>query len=141
MKFGRIATPGAFVIALGALLAVSGCKTASQWQFSRQGKSGKITTLVTVRTQPTDAEVSVDGKYQGRSPVEIPIRYVYKTRVYERKEYFPYPHFEERELVGYERNDFTIGAFVVGYRVAEKEIELKGEEKIELVLTLEKRTD
>ena len=76
MSLKRIATPGAIVLALGALLTVAGCKSSSQWQFSREGQSGKITTMVLVRTEPTDAEISVSGKYLGRSPVEIPIRYV-----------------------------------------------------------------
>ena len=48
---------GVAVLALGALLAASGCKTSSQWQFARQGKSGKITTLAGLSQNGTPHKV------------------------------------------------------------------------------------
>ena len=138
MKQGSSFTPGAILLALGFLVAVGGCKTSSRWQFLRYGESGKITTKVVVRTEPPGAEVSVNGRRQGTAPIEIPIRYTYATKVYERKEYVPYPQFEQRKLRTYEGNEFTIGAFVIGYREETKKVELKGEETIELTLKLRK---
>jgi len=129
-------TPGAVLLALGVLLAAGGCKTSSRWTLLRHGPSGKITTKVTVRTNPPGAEVNVNGKFQGPAPIEIPIRYTYSTKIYERKEYVPYPQFEQKELRSYDKNEFTIGAYVVGYREASEKIELNGEKAREVTLEL-----
>ena len=128
--------PGAVLLALGAALLLGGCKTSSQWQFVRRGPSRKIVTKVLVRTEPTGAEISVNGNFVGRAPVEIPIRYAKSTKVYERRNYAPYPHVEERELPEYSGNTFTIGAYVVGYHKAEEQLELTGEESMDVSLVL-----
>jgi hypothetical protein len=138
MKRVSLSFPGAVLIALGTLVLLGGCKTSSRWKFLRHGPSGKITTKVIVRTEPSGAEVNVNGKYQGLSPIEIPIRYTYATKIYERKEYVPYPQFEQRDFRYYRGNEFTIGAYAVGYEPTTKKVELKGEESIEVTIELRK---
>jgi len=140
-QISSLTTPVAIVLAVGALFVAGGCKTSSGWRFLRHGPSGKVTTKVVVRTVPAGAEVSVNGKFQGVAPVEIPIRYIYATKIYERKEYVPYPRFEESELKHYEKNEFRIGAYMVGYLKAEQTVKLKGEETIEIAIELRKRPE
>jgi hypothetical protein len=131
---------GAAIAALLALSSVAACKTSSQWQFVRYGQKLKVTTRVTVRTEPSGAEVSINGKYLGVSPLEVPIRYVKSMKVYSRRNYMP-PGVEERELPNYEHNHHRLTVFKVGYRPAEKEIVLKGEEELEVPFELKERPD
>lgn len=130
---------GAALLLIGVML-FTGC-TSSRWKFIRQRPQGKAVTKVTVITEPAGAEIAVNGNYQAKSPVEIPVRYPYIVRVYERREVLPYPHLEEREVPVYSGNVFRFEANLLGYKSASRSVSFNGEEKKEVVFRLEKRID
>lgn len=121
-------------------MLLAGC-ASSRWKYIRERPSAKAVTKVKVTTEPAGAEISVNGNYQAKSPVEIPVRYPYIVRLYERREMLPYPHVEEREVPIYSGNVFRFDANLLGYRGATKSVALQGEEQVEVHIRLEKRTD
>ncbi len=118
-----------------ALLLVGGCST-STWQFVRERPSRNTVTEVTVRTTPPGADVFLNGKLLGQSPLIVPVKYSYVTRHYQRRNALPYPHVEDREVKTYEHNKFVFEANAVGYRRARKELVFHGEEKEEFTFEL-----
>jgi hypothetical protein len=132
----RSISPGAAIVVLGAILLVGGC---SQWQHVRYKDDAKGTTLVRIKTDPAGAEISLNGTPIGVSNLEVPIRYPCKVSLYQRREYLPYPHVAERDLKSYYQNDFTIGAYLIGYYPMKMEITLNGEPTKEVFIRLRKK--
>jgi hypothetical protein len=127
------------VAALLVLIVATGCGTSSDWQFVRERPPVEVTTRVTVRTDPSGADVSVNDTYLGQSPVAVPIIYRAEVKVYERREALPYPHVESRELKTWVHNVFTFTANKTGYRIGKAEVTLRGGEEREITIKLEPR--
>jgi hypothetical protein len=126
--------PAGAVLLFALLLA--GC--AGQWVFHHEGPPDRATTDILVKTEPTGADVSVNGEYIGRAPLVVPLRYTVETRVYERRRYLPWPHVETRELPSYGR-EFRFTAHAPGWAEAEQIVIPAGEEKRELRIVLRPR--
>lgn len=131
--------PGALIAALlGITLFTGGC---SQWQHVRNKADGKGTTLVRIKTEPAGADISVNGNAIGVSNLEVPIRYPSRVRLYQRRQYLPYPHVAETEIESFYKNDFTITAYLVGYFPMKTTITLNGEPTKDVVIRLRKKPD
>lgn len=126
---------GVVPAALLLLACAVGC-TSSRWQYVRNRPDQTATTGVTVRTDPTGAEVSINGEYCGESPVRVPVMYPVEIKVYERRNAVPYPHVESKELKTYVRNVFTFTAIKTGYREGKAEVTLLGNEEREITIKL-----
>ena len=116
--------------------ALTGCSSWTQWKHIEDRPGGKATTKLLVRTVPTGAEVSINGDYQGKAPLEIPVRYPFEVRVYERSQALPYPHREERELRSYSRNVFRLEAYLMGRVRGTQTVTASGEETLDVTITL-----
>ena len=123
------------VPALLLLACAVGC-TSSRWQYVRARPDQTTTTNVTVRTDPTGAEVSINGQYCGDSPVRVPVMYPVEIKVYERRNVVPYPHIDSKELKTYVQNVFTFTAVRTGYRETRAEVTLLGNEEREITIKL-----
>jgi hypothetical protein len=129
--------PGAAAIGTAAaVLLLVGCTHFENWQFVRQRPPETVTTRVNVITEPSDASVFVNGKFMGRSPQKMDLKYDVSARIYQRRVALPYPQIEEKEVGEYTRNVFVIRAVITGYQPAEQKVKLKGQEEEELRLTL-----
>ena len=126
-------------LALLPALVLGGCAT-SNWMFVRERPQEKVVTKVLVRTVPSGAEVSVNGHFQGNTPIEIPVRYPVNIRVFQRREALPYPHMEEREVRTYERNVFRFDAFLMGHDRATESVTLLGEETKAVTINLKAKS-
>ena len=123
-----------------ALLSLTGCSAWSNWIYAREGPPGKSTTEVTIVTDPPGAEISINGKYLGESPLIVPVRYAYDMRIFVRRKTVP-PELEEKRVKIYTENEFVFSAYSTGYRRAKTTIFLHGEalQQIHLTLTPKKR--
>jgi hypothetical protein len=116
------------------VLPVAGCSSWSQWQFIRERPGEKVVTKLLVRTVPPGGEISINGSYQGKAPIRIPVRYESSYRVYERREALPYPHVETREVPSYRGNVFRLDAYVIGRGKATQTVTANGEEELEVTI-------
>ena len=119
---------------VAAALLLGGC--ASKWVCAQDAPGDYATTRVKVTTDPPGGDVSVNGNRLGKAPFVVPIRYPYQLKVYERRNFWPYPHREEKETRYYFQNGYTFQAFLVGHSMAQRELRLFGEEEVEVELTL-----
>ncbi len=123
------------VPALVLLFLTAGC-TSSRWQYLRTRPTQTATTKVTVRTDPSGAEVSINGDYLGEAPVVVPVMYNVEVKVYGRRTVFPYPQRETRELKTWVQNVFTFSAIKTGYSETKAEVTLRGNEEREITIKL-----
>jgi len=123
------------VPALILLFCTVGC-ASSRWQYLRTRPLQTTTTKVTIRTDPTGAEVSVNGNFLGESPLLVPVEYNVELKVYERRTVLPYPHIESKELETWVRNVFTFTAIKTGYTATKAEVTLRGNEEREITIKL-----
>jgi hypothetical protein len=125
--------------ALFSLLLLAGC-TTSDWRFVRTRPADRLTTNVTVRTEPSDAEVSLNGNYLGESPIRVPVMYPVEIKVYERRVAVPFPKVESRDLKTYVFNVFTFTAYKTGYHEGSAEVTLRGNEEREITIKLKRKS-
>ncbi len=118
------------------LLFASGC-AVGRWQYVRNRPDETFRTKVTVHTEPTGAEVSIDGTYLGESPVCVPVMYPLEIKIYERRIGLPYPHVESKQLKTYVKNVFHFTAIKTGYREGRAQVTLRGNEEREITIKLE----
>ena len=126
----------ATVVLLLSLLG-AGCVRGG-WHYVDERLPERATTEVLVQTEPAGADVSVNGEFLGRSPLIVPVRYPFVTRVFERRRMLPWPHVEEREVPVYS-STFTFSAVTTGFMPAEETLRPAGEEKLSLRLVLTPR--
>jgi hypothetical protein len=125
--------------ALLFLMSVAGC-TTSDWKFVRTRPADRLTTNVTVRTDPPGAEVSLNGDYLGESPIRVPVMYPVEIKVYERRVAVPFPKVESRDLKTYVFNVFTFTAYRTGYHEGRAEVTLRGNEEREITIKLKPKS-
>jgi hypothetical protein len=119
------------------LCLAGGCTTHGNWNFVRQRPNEKVTTDVIVRTEPTGAEVSINGTLLGEAPVKVPVMYIEEVKVYQRRVLVPVPDVEQRELRSWLSNEFDFTAFKTGYKEGRAHVTLRGEEEREITIKLE----
>ncbi|MCE9636194.1 MAG: hypothetical protein K8T90_10870 [Planctomycetes bacterium] len=137
--------------------ATAGCQ--SQWYMTVE-HAEVVRTDVVVRTEPTGATVSFDGRVQDAAPLRIPVDYEHSTQQWERQTnagarmrestgvigtillfpiWLPASFFHSREEMKrhvYGLNRHVVSAQMQGYEAAEQQIELEGEAQVEVSLKL-----
>jgi len=118
------------------LLLLSACSSTGRWQLVRQLQPESKETLVTFVSVPEGAEVTVNGNYVGETPLELRMKHRARPQVWERWQPVPYPHVEEKTLYSYIDNDFTVRFVKTGFFRKTRELELHGEEELEVKVEL-----
>jgi hypothetical protein len=148
------------VTAAALALLLAGCQ--SQW--IQQGEHSEVVrTELLVRTEPTGAMVSLNRTKMDVAPVRIPIEYEHVTEQWFRQSNYGEHLRDSTGVVGtillfpiwlpaslfhgkqemkrhvYASNLHTVKAQLDGYYPAEQQVELKGEEQVDVLLALTPR--
>ena len=151
-------TPRLSALTLLAVLATApACQT--QW-FQVTANEDTVTTTVRVRSNPTGAKILRNETDIGPAPLDMPVRYPHKTSLWERQTnlgatlrdswgtvgtIIGFPIWlpaslihlkEEKYRHEYGSNRFVLSALLPGYDEGWREVDLNGEDEIDVVFDL-----
>ncbi len=133
----------------------------SQW-YPGIEHTERVRTDVVIRSDPSGAVITFNGKQQAPAPILIPVVYDHTETLYERQsnygarmredmspvvEVLTFPiwlipsffHFtEQRRVHSYENNKHVVSAYLEGYDEAVQEITLEGQERFPVDVKLVK---
>jgi hypothetical protein len=150
---------GALIALTGALL-LAGCK--SQW-YQQHEVHNLITTEVTLRSEPSGANITWQNQSIGRTPARMPVEYDHTEQLWSRQvnqgelmredmgpvvKILTFPVWgiasffhttQDRRRHVYSGNMFDVVVTKPGYQSASRQVELQGEDEVDVSFRLEKR--
>jgi len=122
----------------GVMLTLSAC--AREWYRVREEETVRVRTEVKIFSEPHGADVSINGKHVGATPIMIPIQYRYRRVIYAReRSYAVVRDTEERMLPEYIGNHFEIVVTKPGFVGQTHRLDLRGEKDMEIHVPLPER--
>ena len=150
---------GAVIALVGALL-LTGCK--SQW-YQQHEVHNLVTTEVMLRSEPPGATIQWENVSIGKTPARLPVEYDHTEQLWTRQvnqgelmredmgpvvKVLTFPIWgiasffhttQDRRRHVYGGNEFTVRMTLPGYQDAERQVQLQGEDEVDISMRLEKR--
>jgi len=120
------------------ILTLSTC--ARSWYRVREEESERVRTEVKIFSEPPGADVNINGKHIGATPIMVPMQYRYRRVIYAReRSYAVVRDTEERMIPEYINNVFEVTVTKPGYEGQVHHLQLRGEKDMEIHVPLPKK--